>query len=124
VHAHNGLDRAREEYLAEHNDTKTAENIRGSRDPRAATEQKAQHDLALTLSNLASCYAAQAKYDKAEPLYQHALELFEKANSMEKPETISTMQLYALLLKKTGREEEAAALLQQAAALKKKVGQN
>jgi Tetratricopeptide repeat len=124
VHAHNGLDRADEEYLAKHKDTKAAESIRESRKLDAASEQRAQQHLALTLSNLASCYAALAKYDKAEPFYQRALKLFEKANWMEKPEAISTMQLYALLLKKTGREEKAAAMLQQAAALKEKVGQN
>ena len=79
-----------------------------------------QHNFVMDLSNLATCYAAQAQYDKAEPLYQRALELFEKANWMEKPEAISTMQLYALLLKKTGREDKAKAMLEQAAGLKKK----
>jgi Tetratricopeptide repeat len=125
-HAPDGLESAKadEEYLAKHKDATAAESIRKSREFEAAGEQKGRHDLALTLSNLASCYAAQAKYDKAEPLYQRALALLESANWMEKPEAINTMQLYALLLKKTGREEKAAAMLQQAAALKEKTGQN
>lgn len=126
VHAPDGLESAKadEEYLAKHKDATAAESIRKSRELEAAGEQKGRHDLALTLSNLASCYAAQAKYDKAEPLYQRALELLENANSMEKPEAINTMQLYALLLKKTGHEEKAAAMQQQAAALKENAGQN
>lgn len=78
--------------------------------------------LAETLTNLASCHAVQGEYVAAEPLYQRALKFFEQAGWMDKPETISTMQLYALLLKKTGREAEATAMLQKAAAIREKLG--
>jgi tetratricopeptide (TPR) repeat protein len=100
----------------------------------AATYEKAQkiretdtrtdkRVLAQTLTNLATSYAAQDKYTQAEPLYQSALKLFEEANWAEKPETASTMQLYALLLKKTGREEEANAMLEKVSTIRKKLGQ-
>jgi tetratricopeptide (TPR) repeat protein len=78
--------------------------------------------LARSVSNLATCYAAQGKYDQGEPLYRRALALFEEANWKEKPESLQAMQLYALLLRKTGREEEAKAMLANAAAIARQPG--
>ena len=105
-------------YFGEHKFAEAAEAYEAALKIRERAAH--QHNFVMDLSNLASCYAAQARYDKAEPLYQRALELFEKANWMEQPEAINTMQLYALLLRKTGREDKAKAMLEQAAALKKK----
>ncbi|HEU4414090.1 MAG TPA: tetratricopeptide repeat protein [Candidatus Angelobacter sp.] len=111
------------QYLAKHKLPEEIAAVERTKQLRAQLKQTGQHDLALTLSNLASCYAAQANYDKARPLYQRALALFEQANGMEKPEAISTMQLYALLLKKTGREADANAMLEKASAIKKRLAQ-
>jgi tetratricopeptide (TPR) repeat protein len=81
-----------------------------------------QPGLAQALTNLATSYAAQGKYDQAEPPYQRALAVFERAR-WEKPETITTLQMYALMLKKAGRDEEAKAMVEKAAAIKNKLSQ-
>lgn len=80
-----------------------------------------QRVLAQSLTNLATCYAAQGKYDQADLLYQRALAAFEQAKWSDKPETIGTLQLYALMLKQAGRDEESKAMLEKAAAIRKKL---
>lgn len=103
-------------YFTEHKYPEAATVYEKSLKIRVSNEHTDKRVLAQTFTNLASCYAAQATYDKAEPLYQRALTLFEQANWNGKPETVRTMQLYALLLRKAGREEEAKAMLERAAA--------
>ncbi len=90
---------------------------------REANPASGKRVLAQAITNVATCYAAQARYEQAEPLYQRALTLFEQANWTEKPEALETMQLYALLLKKSGRDAEANAMLEKVAAIRKKPAQ-
>lgn len=84
----------------------------------------AKQPLAMTLANLAACYAGFADYTKAEPLYKRAIALFEEADWLERMETAVTMRNYALLLQKTGRAEEAATMMARAEAIRQKVGTN
>jgi tetratricopeptide (TPR) repeat protein len=77
--------------------------------------------LAQGLTNLATCYAAQGNYAQAEPLYRRALVIFEQAGWSEKPETLSTLELYALLLRKAGRDDESRAISEKAANIRKKL---
>ena len=98
----------------------TFERAQKIREANPATDKRV---LAQTITNLATCYAAQAKYNQAEPLYLRALALFEQANWTEKPETLQTMQSYALLLKKTGRDAEASTMLEKVATIRKKLDQ-
>ncbi|HEY2169009.1 MAG TPA: tetratricopeptide repeat protein [Candidatus Angelobacter sp.] len=100
--------------------TATFEKAQKIREANPASDKRV---LAQAITNVATCYAAQAKYERAEPLYLRALTLFEQANWTEKPETLETMRLYALLLKKTGRDAEANAMLEKVAAIRKKLGQ-
>src|SRR5260370_2120034 len=79
---------------------------------RASDQSTNPRVLAQTLTNLASCYAAQGKYDQSEPLYQRALAVLEQAQWAEKPETIPTLQMYALMLKKPGRHEEPKPIIE------------
>lgn len=90
---------------------------------RQSYETTDQPGLAQALTNLATSYAAQGKYDQAEPLYKRALAVFEQAQ-WEKPETITTLQMYSLMLRKAGRDEEAKAMLEKAAAIKNKLSPN
>ncbi|MCH8963264.1 MAG: tetratricopeptide repeat protein, partial [Bacteroidetes bacterium] len=43
--------------------------------------------LAITLNNLAGLYESQGKYDQAEPLYQRALAIMERALGLDHPNT-------------------------------------
>jgi tetratricopeptide (TPR) repeat protein len=108
-------------YFTEHKFSESAAAYEKARNIRETNPDK--RILAQTITNLATCYAAQAKYDQAEPLYQRALALFEQANWTEKPETLLTMQSYALLLKKTGRDTEASTMLEKVATIRKKLDQ-
>ena len=110
-------------YFTEHKFAEAAATYKKAQSVREADPKHDPRVLAQTITNLATCYAAQAKYDQAEPLYQQALKLFAAANWTEKPENLSTMQLYALMLKNSGRQEEARAMLDKAAAIQKKLGQ-
>ena len=59
--------------------------------------------LATTLNNLVGLYLKQGKYEEAEPLYQRALAIDEKALGPEYPDTASIRENYADLLRKTER---------------------
>ena len=59
--------------------------------------------LASSLNNLAALYYTQGKYEEAEPLYQRALAIDEKALGPEYPDTASIRENYADLLRKTER---------------------
>jgi len=110
-------------YFTEQKFPEAAEIYEKAQKIREANTKTDKRVLAQTLTNLATSYAAQEKYSQAEPPYQRALKLFEEANWAEKPETASTMQLYALTLKKMGRDEEAKAMLEKVAAIRRKLGQ-
>ena len=59
---------------------------------------------------LARLYFNQGKYEQAEPLYQRALYIKEKALDPEHPSTAITLRSYAYLLRQMKREREAALL--------------
>jgi nephrocystin-3 len=46
-------------------------------------------DTAICMNNLANLYYAKGDYDNAEPLYQQALEIFEKVFGVEHPNTVT-----------------------------------
>ncbi|HET8891279.1 MAG TPA: tetratricopeptide repeat protein [Candidatus Angelobacter sp.] len=127
VHTQGALADAQEKlgnlYLTEHKFPEAAATYEKAQKIREANTKTDKRVFAQTLTNLATSYAAQDKYAQAEPLYQRALKLFEEANWTEEPETASTMQLYALTLKKMGRDEEARAMLEKVAAIRRKLGQ-
>lgn len=110
-------------YFTEHKFPEAAVTYEKAQKIREADTKTDKRVLAQTITNLATSYAAQDKYNQAEPLYQRALKTFEEANWVEKPETTRTMQLYALMLKKMGRDEEARAMLEKIAAIRKKLEQ-
>lgn len=109
-------------YFTEHKFPEAVARYENAQKIRETDTRTDKRVLAQTITNLATSYAAQEKYSQAEPLYQRALKLFEEANWGQKPETASTMQLYALMLKKTGRDEEATAMLEKASTIRKKLG--
>ena len=63
---------------------------------------------ALGLNNLAGLYTAQGRYAEAEPLFQRALPIVERALGPEHPYVAATIRDYAQLLRATGCEAEAA----------------
>ena len=66
--------------------------------------------LGTSLNNLAGLYRAQGKHAEAEPLYQRALAINEKALGPDHPDTAATLGNYAILLRALSRGEEAARL--------------
>ena len=60
--------------------------------------------------NLAALYRDQGKYEQAEPLYQHALSINERALGPQHPTTQTIRANYTRLLRTMGRDAEAAAL--------------
>ena len=66
--------------------------------------------MARSLIDLALLYDNQGQYAKAEPLYQRALAIWEKALGPEHPELLKSLENYAVLLRDIGRPKEAEAL--------------
>ena len=73
--------------------------------------------LATSLNNLALLYKAQGRYAEAEPLYQRALAIREKALGPEPPDVATSLENYADLLRKTGRVSEATKMQARAKAI-------
>jgi Tfp pilus assembly protein PilF len=71
-----------------------------------------------SLNNLALLYASQGKYAEAEPRYQRALAIREKALSPEHPAVVTILENYAALLCQTGREMQARQLNARAKAIR------
>jgi tetratricopeptide (TPR) repeat protein len=63
--------------------------------------------VATSLNNLAGLYDTQGQYGKAEPLYQRALAIFEKALGPEHPNVVTVLENYALCLRAIHRSQEA-----------------
>ena len=63
--------------------------------------------MATDLNNLALLFHAQGRTAEAEPLYQRALAIWEKALGPEHLHLAKGLQNYAALLRKTGRGSEA-----------------
>ncbi len=80
----------------------------GPQDPRLAT----------SLNNLGFLYQAQGRYAEAEPLYQRALAIKEKALGPEHPSVATSLENYAALLRNTGRTTEAAKMKARAKAIR------
>ncbi len=76
--------------------------------------------LATSLNNLALLYKAQGRYAEAEPLYQRALAIREKALGPEPPDVATSLENYADLLRKTGRVSEATKMEARAKAIRAK----
>ena len=82
----------------------------GPQDPRLATG----------LNNLALLYETQGKYCEAEPLYKRYLAIFEKALVPDHPSVATSLEYYALLLRKTQRNAAAVEMEAHAKALRDK----
>ena len=82
----------------------------GPEDPRLPTR----------LNNLAELYRTQGKYAEAEPLYQRALAIWEKALGPEHPNVATSLENYAALLRNMNREAEAVQMEAHAKAIRGK----
>ena len=85
----------------------------GEQDPRFAA----------SLNNLAELYRAQGKYAQAEPLYQRALAIREKALGPEHPNVATVLENYAALLHKLNRDAEVDKMEARAQAIRAKHAQ-
>lgn len=77
--------------------------------------------LGLSLSNLAQAYAMYGKYVEAEPLYQRALGIFQRAYGEEHLEVASTLNNLGVLHRMHGQYAEAEPLLQRSLVIKEKL---
>ena len=76
--------------------------------PVVLSKDDADHRPSLT--NLAELHRNQGRYPEAEPLYQRALAICEKALGPNHPNTVTCAKNYAARLRKLGRDDEARAL--------------
>ncbi len=78
-----------------------AEAVKQTKAALSAAEAFGPDDprLATSLNNLAALYYAQRRYDEAEPLYQHAITITERAMGPDHPNLAATLgnlaELYA-----------------------------
>jgi tetratricopeptide (TPR) repeat protein len=77
-------------------------------------------DVARSLNNLAALYDSYGKYTEAEPLYQRALAIREKALGPDHPDVATILENYAALLFKAGREVQARPLNARAKGIREK----
>ncbi len=80
-------------------------------------------DYAQSLSNLASLYESTNQYDRAEGLYEQALEI-EKAAGTNDPEYAAVLNNLAVLHKSRGRYAKAEPLLKEALGIEKAAGED
>ncbi len=83
----------------------------GEQDPRLAT----------SLNNLAVLYYAQGRYAQAEPLYQRALAIREKALGPEHPDVAQSLNNLAVLYNAQGKYAQAEPLYQRSLVIREKV---
>ncbi len=82
-------------------------------------EQQLEFDEAARLLNQAGFYLRErARYPEAEPLYQRALAIREKASGPDHPQTAASLNNLAQLYSDQGRYDEAEPLCQRALAIK------
>src|SRR5437588_1340781 len=62
------------------------------------------------MANLAALYCKKGQYEEAEPLYQHALAMYEQ-HAFANVEAIHIMERYADLLRKMNRDSEATEVM-------------
>jgi tetratricopeptide (TPR) repeat protein len=79
-------------------------------------------DVATSLNNLAALYHNQGQYAKAEPLYQRALAIREKALGAEHPKVATSLNNLAALYHNQGQYAKAEPLYQRALAIYEKAG--
>ncbi len=82
----------------------------GEQDPRLAT----------SLNNLAVLYNAQGRYAQAEPLYQRALAIREKALGPEHPDVAPSLNNLAVLYNAQGKYAQAEPLYRRSLAIREK----
>jgi tetratricopeptide (TPR) repeat protein len=76
-------------------------------------------ETATTLGNLGGLYIEQGEYEQAEPLYQHALAIFEQQPNH--PDTATCLSNFANLYMEQGKYEQAEPLYQHALAIRERV---
>ena len=86
----------------------------------AETFEPEDSRLATSLNNLAMLYYSQGNYGEAEPLYQRALAIWEKARGPEHPNLALGLNTLAALYFTQGKYGEAEPLLQRALAIAEK----
>ncbi len=74
-------------------------------------------DVATSLNNLAELYDSKGEYGRAEPLYQRALAIFEKALGPDHPDVASSLNNLAELYQAKGEYDRAEPLYQRALAI-------
>ena len=72
---------------------------------------------AMRLNTLGNVYRNQGRYKEAEPLYERALAIHEKALGPEHPDTAQSLNNLAVLYRSQGRYEEAEPLYERALAI-------
>ena len=77
--------------------------------------------VATSLNNLAVLYRDQGKYAEAEPLYQRALAIREKALGSDHPDVAASLNNLAELYRDQGKYAEAEPLYQRALAITREV---
>lgn len=75
---------------------------------------------AQSLNNLGSLYIAQDNYAAAEPLYQRALKIRERALGPDHPDTATSLNNLAELYRAEGKQVEAELLFQRVQKIKEK----
>jgi tetratricopeptide (TPR) repeat protein len=75
-------------------------------------------DVATSVNNLAYSCSEQGKYAKAEPLFQRALAIQEKALGLNHPDVATSLKNIAVLYRKTGRANSAERLEDRAAKIR------
>jgi CHAT domain-containing protein len=83
-------------------------------------ERLSETDLALILNNLAGLYKAQGKYEKAEPLYQRSLAIWEEKLGADHPDVAISLNNLAGLYESQGLYEKAEPLYQRSLAIREK----
>ncbi|XTI89188.1 Tetratricopeptide repeat-domain-containing protein [Cenococcum geophilum] len=73
------------------------------------------------MNNLAVVIVNQGKYEEAEQICRHTLELKEKVLGREHPDTLSSMSKLAVVFRNQGKYEEAEQVRRQALELKENV---
>ena len=89
------------------------------RDRREGPRPRAP-DLATSLNNLAELYRATGRYAQAEPLYERAIAIGEKALGPEHPDLATRLNNLAGLYRDTGRYAQAEPLYERAIAIGEK----
>ena len=74
--------------------------------------------MANSLNNLAVLYLLHGKYSEAEPLYKRSLAIVAKALGPEHPHVATSLENYAMLLRKTNREVGAIRMEARAEAIR------